>query len=117
MVLVSNRTQADIDRIVQSFCDELDASAAEIRQSCAAAKSADFTPAAAQLKTFNEAIWKITASLVLTDPSGWNQDTFSLAKSFRQGFFLLDWNSLVAQFSFGHTFFASETMRQRMCSC
>ena len=116
MVLVSNRTQADIDRIVQSFCDELDASAAEIRQSCAAAKSADFTPAAAQLKTFNEAIWKITASLVLTDPSGWNQDTFSYVKSFRQGFFArLEFAG--STIFFGHTFFPSETMRQRMCSC
>jgi hypothetical protein len=65
-----NRTQGDIDRIVQSFCDELDDSANEIRQSSLATKSADFAPAAAQLKTFNEAIWKITASLVLTAPSG-----------------------------------------------
>ena len=62
-------TKADVDRVVQSFCDEPDASAAEICQSCAS-KSADFHPAAAQLKTFNEAIWKITASLVLTAPSG-----------------------------------------------
>jgi len=67
---VFKRSQTDIDRIVQSFCDELDTSAAEIRQSCAAANSADFIPAAGQLKTFNEAIWKITASLVLTAPSG-----------------------------------------------
>jgi hypothetical protein len=64
------RTQSDVDRIVQSFCHELDASAAEIRAAAASAKTADFTPAASELKTFNEAIWKITASLVLTWPTG-----------------------------------------------
>lgn len=81
---------------MQSFCNELDLSAAEIRQAYAATKMAEFTPAAAQLKTFNEAIWKITASLVLTSPSGKNSSDIKCFVTFMIGFVfqILNWKYL-----------------------
>jgi len=51
------------------------------KQASEANKTGDFCLTANQLKSFNEAIWKITASLVLTVPSVDERLVFALTRA------------------------------------